>query len=577
MIYESAIPLAHFPDDLSIPQFTLDIAYPGRPNRPPGHPWLIDDKSGKQYSLENCRSRTNALASALYWRYNLQEDSVAVIFSPNHLDYPIAIWACHRLGLTVSGANPAYTPPELIYQLETVKAALLFTHPGSLDVALKAAKQAKVSLDRIILFDPDPQGRLTTVEQLAREGQRFQKPTFQERKFSKGEGKSKIAFLSFSSGTTGRPKAVAIPHAAVIANVLQMSTFNKVDDESIPVEKRRFRPGDTVIGVLPLYHIYGLVVNLHWMLFVGMAVVLVPKFDYEGMLKSIDRYRISHLMIVPPMVVLLCKHPATKNYKLSSLRYVMVGAAPLSQELTQQFLKLHPHVKLGQGYGMTETSTTVVMNPLECENGVLGSAGRLLSGVQAKVIGLDGNPAKKGEPGELYVKSPSNALRYANNEQASKETFIDGWVRTGDEVIIDDEGNFFVTDRIKEIFKVKGFQVAPAELEGHILEHPDVADCAVIGIPDEYSGDVPMAFVTLNVEPAKKAAGNRATGDKIKESIKKHVADHKVRYKHLDGGVEFVDSIPKNPSGKLLRRVLREQAKGILAKRQSAGEAKSKL
>jgi len=150
-------------------------------------------------------------------------------------------------------------------------------------------------------------------------------------------------------------------------------------------------------------------------------------------------------------------------------------------------------------------------------------------------------------------------------------------VRTGDEVIIDDEGNFFITDRIKEIFKVKGFQVAPAELEGHILEHPDVTDCAVIGIPDDYSGDIPLAFVTLNAESAKKVAGNQAVADKVKESIKKHVADHKVRYKHLDGGVEFVDSIPKNPSGKLLRRILREQAKEILAKRQAAGEAKSKL
>jgi len=357
-----------------------------------------------------------------------------------------------------------------------------------------------------------------------------------------------------------------------------MSVFNKVDDESVPLEKRRFRPGDTVIGVLPLYHIYGLVVNLHWMLFVGMAVVLVPKFDYEGMLKSIDRYRITHLMIVPPQVVLLCKHPATKNYKLASLRYVMVGAAPLSGELTQQFLKLHPHAKVGQGYGMTETSTTVIMNPLECENGVVGSAGRLLSGVQAKILDQAGKPVKRGEPGELFVKSPSNALRYANNEQASKETFIDGWVRTGDEGFIDEEGNFFVTDRIKEIFKVKGFQVAPAELEGHILEHPDVADCAVIGIPDEYSGDLPMAFVTLHAEPAKQAAGSRAEANKIKDSIKKHVADHKVRYKHLGGGVEFVDAIPKNPSGKLLRRVLREQAKLILAKRDSSsGGVKSKL
>jgi len=225
---------------------------------------------------------------------------------------------------------------------------------------------------------------------------------------------------------------------------------------------------------------------------------------------------------------------------------------------------------------MTETSTTVIMNPLECENGVLGSAGRLLSGVQAKIITPEGKHAKKGEPGEIYVKSPSNALNYANNAEATKETFIDGWVRTGDEVVIDDEGNFFVTDRIKEIFKVKGFQVAPAELEGHILEHQDVADCAVIGIPDAYSGDVPMAYITLNVDAARRAAMDPAETEKIKASIKKHVSDHKVRYKHLDGGVEFIDVIPKNPSGKLLRRVLRDKAKELMARRGGNNEFKAK-
>jgi len=147
-------------------------------------------------------------------------------------------------------------------------------------------------------------------------------------------------------------------------------------------------------------------------------------------------------------------------------------------------------------------------------------------------------------------------------------------VRTGDEVMIDKDGNFFVTDRIKEIFKVRGFQVAPAELEGHILEHPDVADCAVIGVPDAYSGDIPLAFVTLNAEATTRIAENSAEREKVKASIKKHVADHKVRYKHLEGGVEIIDIIPKNPSGKLLRRVLREKAKDLLASRQGINDFK---
>jgi len=169
------------------------------------------------------------------------------------------------------------------------------------------------------------------------------------------------------------------------------------------------------------------------------------------------------------------------------------------------------------------------------------------------------------------------ALRYANNEEATRETFIDGWVRTGDEVKFDKDGNVYVTDRIKEIFKVKGFQVAPAELEGHILEHSEVADCAVIGIPDTYSGEVPLAFVTLHEDKAKLVKSSTKEAERIRESIKKHVSDTKTRYKWLDGGVEFIDAIPKNPSGKLLRRVLRDKAKGLKKGQEKEYQFKSKL
>jgi len=245
---------------------------------------------------------------------------------------------------------------------------------------------------------------------------------------------------------------------------------------------------------------------------------------------------------------------------------VISGAAPLSAELVNQLVKVLPNAQIGQGYGMTESCTSISMFSTETRIGVPGSGGRLLPGVTARVVKLDGTPAGLNEPGELYVKMPSLALGYWNNEEATKETFVDGWLRTGDEVIIDKDKEVFVVDRLKEMIKVKGFQVAPAELEGCLLGIPEVADACVVPVPDDYSGEIPMAFVVLRAQVAERIAANPGEAEKVKAAIIKFVADNKVAYKWLAGGVELVDSIPKNPSGKLLRRVLRDRARGLKLK-----------
>lgn len=550
---------AFVPDDLTLPQFILDSYHPLRPIRSSQVPWFIDDASGRGVGYEEIRTRTYGLANGLSLQFRVKENDLVVIFSPNHIDYPVAIWAAHRLGGVVSCANPASNVSELLYQLKMVHASLIITHSSALHTALSAAQAAGLPSERVVTFDESSQ---ITVDTLIQQGLRSE-PNFVERRLRKGEAKTKVAFLSFSSGTTGKPKAVAISHFAPIVNVIQKAEHQKVNQNYAPWEEQRYRPGDTVAGALPFYHIYGLVLGIHFMAFCGISIVVIPKFNFTEFLDSIVRHRISHLLLVPPQIVLFCKHPAVKNYNLDSVRFLLCGAAPLSASLVDQLVKILPNAQIGQGYGMTESSATISMFSVDEKLGVPGGAGRLVPGVIARVVKDNGTLAGFNESGELQVKVPSVALGYLNNDEATKETFVNGWLRTGDEVVIREDQEVFIVDRLKEIMKVKGFQVAPAELEGCLLEHPDVSDTCVVPISDSYSGELPMAFVVLHPNAVKRIALDPAEAERVKVSITKHVADNKVAYKHLAGGVEFVDAIPKNPSGKLLRRVLRDRARDL--------------
>ncbi|KAH9920977.1 amp dependent CoA ligase [Amylocystis lapponica] len=530
-------PLPPIPDDMTVSQFMFTSYHLPRPQISNPGPWLIEDATGRKVYGDEVRTRTWGLANALSSRWHAGEDDVVCIFSPNHIDYPIVVWAVHTLGAIVTAANPSYSADELEYQLSTTKTKVIVTGAGSYSIALDAARKVGLPLDHVVLFDPLPDGSkpCPTVSELVAEAtSRHQ-----------------------ASGTTGKPKAVCIPHYAPIANVIQMAHEATQQQKHMPWERKTWRWGDISAGVLPFYHIFGLVVVMHFSIYYGMSLVIVPKFNFVEFLKSIQRHRINYLNIVPPM------HPASKDYDLSSLRGLMSGAAPLSVELIHALAQRLPHCHIGQGYGMTETSTTVTWPQSENRLGAPGSAGRIIAGCVVRIVRPDGSLAGYNEPGQLVVKSPSMALRYMNNEQATKETFRDGWVWTGDEVVVNENADLFVVDRIKELLKVKGFQVAPAELEGHILNHPDVSDVCVVGVPDDYSGELPLAFVVPSAAAAARMKAGDAETDRVRAALIKHVADAKIEYKHLTGGVVFVDTIPKNPSGKLLRRFLRDHARKL--------------
>ncbi|KAH9833458.1 phenylacetyl-CoA ligase [Rhodofomes roseus] len=558
------------PDDISLPQFMLDgAAHPNRPRRPEGTPWLIDEETGKEVSEAEVISRTDAFARAMHAIWGIGNNDVVALYIPNHIDYPISIWGAHRLGAIAAMTSPALTVPELIYQLEIARPRLLLAHIDNLANALEAADKIGLPHDHVIVFDAhkaEARGRLPdgvrSVEEVIQSGVGI--PKYPECRLKKGEAKTKIAVLCYSSGTTGKPKAVAVSHYNLVCNILQNAATWRLNEDYAPTEEIRFVPGDRCAAVLPLYHIYGLSANLHITLFGGMSVIIIQKYNHENLLRSIERYRITHLFLVPPQVVVFCKHPSTRKHDLSHVRCCMVAAAPLTAELTSQLLEIMPQVHLGQAYGMTETTSAVSTWPISQKVGTPGSSGHLIAGTTAKVVKPDGTLARVGEPGELWVKGGQVTLGYYRNPAATREAFTeDGWIRTGDEVVIHENGDLFVTDRIKELIKVRGHQVAPAELEGHLLAHPAVADAGVVGVPDDFSGETPFAFIVLHPSSQASVSVDLDAARDMRESIYQHVAKVKSREKWLGGGVEFVDTIPKNASGKILRRVLRERARTL--------------
>ncbi|KAK7420261.1 hypothetical protein QQX98_002916 [Neonectria punicea] len=353
-----------------------------------------------------------------------------------------------------------------------------------------------------------------------------------------------------------------ISHHNVISNILQHVTYESIGRKQKGVKTQN------VLGFLPFSHIYGLIVVAHTSTWRGDGIFVLPKFDFQWFLESIQKYKIEQLLVVPPIIINMLRSKETcQKYDLSSVRFVYSGAAPLGKETIEEMKEMYPKWTIAQAYGMTETSV-VVTSPSE-HDVYPRASGSLLPGVKVKIVDLSGVEVTEYEkPGEILVQSPAVALGYSNNESATSETFVhddDGrWIRTGDEglVTLAPSGNeqIVIVDRIKELIKVKGHQVAPAELEAHLLSHPAVADCAVIQTPDEKSGEVPKAFVV-------KAPEAMSTPDEeLAQKLVTYVADHKAPYKCIKGGVEFVDSVPKSPSGKILRRLLRDREKELRRK-----------
>lgn len=333
--------------------------------------------------------------------------------------------------------------------------------------------------------------------------------------------------------------------------------------------------GDKILAVLPSFHIYGLTCLVQQPLHRGIETVVMPGFDLKVFLDTIQKHEITYIYVAPPVIVRLARDDIVKDYDLSSVRMITSGAAPLTRELVEAVHK-KLKLKINQAYGLSETSPVTHEQPWDEWHSSIGSVGKMFPNMLARYMSVDGKELGPGEAGELWLAGPNVFQGYWKNESATKDALVevDGtkWFKTGDVGYQDEKHNFYITDRVKELIKYKGFQVAPAELEGKLMDHPLVNDVAVIGVEDnEQHTEVPRAYIVhakRGGDAGEKESGRPSDKDSAKDAddIIAWTSEKVSNHKRLRGGIRFVDEIPKSASGKILRRVLKDRVKAETSK-----------
>ncbi len=508
-----------FPDveipDVSATDYVLRAA-----TRAPDHPAVIDGVSGQTLTFAQLAGYIDRFAAALAERGVVKGDVIAV-FSPNTIYYPVLFHGIARTGAISTTINSLYTPDEIAFQLKDAGAKMIITVSPFLERALAAAQLHPV--EAVIVLD-GAEGHESLQDLLTSTAPSVEVAI---------DAANDLVTLPYSSGTTGLAKGVMLTHRNLVANIRQCEPLFHLSEN------------DRIIAVLPFFHIYGLTVLMNIGLSMGAALVTLPRFDLEQFLGALQEHKVTRIYAAPPMVLALAKHPMVDNYDLSSVQVIFSGAAPLDQDLALA-CERRLNLRVCQGYGMTELSPVSHATPdgVEAPRGCVGVA---LPNTESRLVDPDtGQDAAAGERGELWVRGPQVMKGYLNNAEATAATLDeDGWLHSGDVAVVDDDGFFWIVDRVKELIKYKGYQVAPAELEAVLLGHPAISDAAVIGVPDEEGGEAPKAFVVI-------AAGSELSADEVMEFVTAKVAPHK-KVRH----VEFLDAIPKAASGKIFRKDLR--------------------
>jgi len=500
--------------------------------------------SPRHYTFKDVRDVATAFGEGLRNLWDWEKGDVLNIYAPNDIDIGPLIYGVFFAGGIVSPANPAYSPDELAFQLSNAGAKAIATTKSFLPNAVKAATKSGIPHDRIILLgaEKDESNRFKHWSNIRKTSGALR---YRRRKL---DFENDLAFLVYSSGTTGLPKGVMLSHRNIVADLCLVKGA---------VGHYYSTGSDKILGVLPFFHIYGLTALVHQPLHRGIELVVMPTFDLKTFLQTIQDHKITFVYVAPPVIVRLARDEVVDDYDVSSLRMITSGAAPLTKELVDT-VHARLKVKINQAYGLSETSPMTHTQPWDDWYKSVGSVGKLFPNMVAKYISPDGSELPPNEPGELWLAGPNVFKGYWQNEKATKDAIAeeDGlrYFKTGDVGFQDAEHNFYITDRVKELIKYKGFQVAPAELEGKLMDHPLVNDVAVIGVQDLVQHtEVPRAYIVH----AKKGGGSDEDAQEIIEWVAGKVANHK----RLRGGVRFIDEIPKSAAGKILRRILMEKAK----------------
>ncbi|BEJ11435.1 hypothetical protein CspHIS471_0108570 [Cutaneotrichosporon sp. HIS471] len=556
IIFESPYPQPFLPNT-SVFHYLFPDVVGGSPLAPldPSLPAYIDGLDGRVLT------RADVVDGALRFATGVRSlgvgrGDVALLWGLNSLEWARAIYGSFAAGLTVSPANAGYSAGEIAHQINDSGASILFLCPTLLPVLEEARPLLKRAFpaNRVVLLSRETSGTHRTVADLLAsepgEAERFD-----------GVNAHNTAIMCYSSGTTGLAKGVETTHHNLTS---ELQALNAGSRQLISGE-------DVILGVLPFSHIYGLGMNFLQPAAKGCPVVVLPRFNEVPALEAIQKYRITHALIVPPIVVTLLNSKNVPNYDLTSLKTVVSGAAPLGGEIADAFAKLIPGVIMLQAYGNTETSPVVMTahaHEFAETPGSVATCGKLLPTYQARVVSESGADVGINERGELWVRGPTIMKGYLNNLEATAKAIVHGgWYRTGDVVVVNEGGWYEVVDRVKELIKYKGFQVPPAELEALLLQHPEVVDVGVIGIYDKSQAtELPCAYlVTREKLDARREA---ALGKHVAEWVAGRVANHK----KLRGGVRIIEAIPKSASGKILRKELR-----VLAESEPKVEGRARL
>ncbi|KAF6148940.1 hypothetical protein GIB67_028777 [Kingdonia uniflora] len=518
--FHSLRPLVPLPSPslpLSTTQFALSLLL-NSPSSPQTTLALIDTKTNQSLTYSDFIHQIQTLASNLQTQLCLVKGETAFVLASPCVQIPVLYLALLSLGVIVSPANPISTDSEISRQVELTKPVIAFVSLGAAN-KVPSLRRGTVVVDSDEFKDMmvNPNGKeIDPVE----------------------VNQSETAAVLYSSGTTGRFKGVVLTHRNFIA---LLAGLHAVRDKL-----REEYPGHPVsLFTVPLFHVFGFFMCVRAVA-LGETVVLMERFDFVGMLKAIETFRVTFMPVSPPLVVAMAKLKVVDKYNLSSLMVVGCGGAPLGKEVSEKFTARLPHVQIVQGYGLTESTGGATRMLGHEETNRYGSVGRITENMEAKIVDpVTGEALLPNQRGELWLRGPIIMKGYIGDDEATASTLTsDGWLKTGDVCYIDSDGFLFVVDRLKELIKYKAYQVPPAELEHLLQSHPEIADAAVIPYPDDEAGQIPMAFVV-------RGPGRSVSEAEVMDFVAKQVAPYKKIRR-----VAFIDSIPKSPAGKILRREL---------------------